>query len=436
MSSEANHAASGQFSEALPEVMIGRDGSYPATVTSSIDALLIDVLRTIRSHLGMDVAFVSEFVAERRYFRYVDAGIPSTICAGGSDPLEETYCGAIVAGKLPSLMQDAARVPFAMTFAVTTALSIGAHISVPIPLSDGTIYGTLCCFKSAPDCTLVERDLVLVRLFAELAGKQIERQLVARRTHDASRARIAAVIKMQSFTVVYQPIYDLVADQVVGFESLARFSAAPVRPPNEWFDEAARVGLVEALEVAVIERALQGMDRLSPHGFLSLNVSPATVTSGVMARALERVALDRMVIEITEHVSIVEYAPLLAALRPLRERGLRVAVDDAGAGYASFRHILQLDPDIIKLDVSLTRDIDTDLTRRALTAALIRFAQETGIMLIAEGVETEAELAMLRQLHIVEAQGYLIGRPMAIADVIQHRMCGRAPRGADEAPMV
>lgn len=102
-------------------------------------------------------------------------------------------------------------------------------------------------------------------------------------------------------------------------------------------------------------------------------------------------------------------------LAPLRSRGLRLAVDDAGAGFASFRHILQLKPDIIKLDISITRDIDTQVSRRALAAALIRFAQETGSKIVAEGVETEAELAVLRGLSVDKAQGYLIGRPVPLA---------------------
>ena len=100
--------------------------------------------------------------------------------------------------------------------------------------------------------------------------------------------------------------------------------------------------------------------------------------------------------------------------RPLRSAGLRVAVDDAGAGYASFKHILNLAPDIIKLDVSITRDIDTDFSRQALAAALVRFAQSTRGLLVAEGAETEAELATLRALDVRLAQGFALGRPMEL----------------------
>ena len=386
---------------------------------SSIDELLRDALQAIRLHLGMDVAFVSEFLDGRRFFRCVDAPDDNPpIRVGGSDPLEESYCHSIVDGRLPRLMQDASLVPFALTLPATTALPVGAHISVPIQLSDGRIYGTFCCFKTAPDMTLVDRDLALVQIFAEFTGKQLERQLAAKRTHAEMAARIHSIIATESVALVYQPIFDLAADRIVGFEALARFAAAPIRPPNVWFDEATQVGLVEALEITVISQALDSLAYLPQDTYLTLNISPTTVLSGVLSSLLKRAPLERIVLEITEHVSIPDYAQLVRVLQPLRKNGLRLAVDDAGAGYASFRHILQLEPDMIKLDISLTRDIDTDRTRRALAAALIRFAEETGSKIIAEGVETQAELSMLRHLRTNKAQGYLIGRPMPLANAV------------------
>jgi len=119
-------------------------------------------------------------------------------------------------------------------------------------------------------------------------------------------------------------------------------------------------------------------------------------------------SLHRIVLEVTEHESIDDYASVASRLEPLRKQGLRLAVDDAGAGYASFRHILKLKPDIIKLDASLVAAIDTDDSLRALASALVRFADETGSKVIAEGVETEEVLEVLRQLNVNKAQGYLV----------------------------
>lgn len=113
-------------------------------------------------------------------------------------------------------------------------------------------------------------------------------------------------------------------------------------------------------------------------------------------------------LEVTEHTSVDDYAQIVAALKPLRDAGQKLAVDDAGAGYASFRHILRLQPDVIKLDISLIRQIDCYTGCRALAAALIRFADETASKIVAEGVETDAELQALRKLEVSSAQGYLL----------------------------
>jgi EAL domain-containing protein (putative c-di-GMP-specific phosphodiesterase class I) len=116
-------------------------------------------------------------------------------------------------------------------------------------------------------------------------------------------------------------------------------------------------------------------------------------------------------LEITEHEAIDDYATLADALAPLRERGLRVAVDDVGAGYASLRHALQLAPDMVKMDISLTRDIDRDAGRRALATALISFAAETDMTIVAEGIETAGELHALRELGVKYGQGFYLARP-------------------------
>ncbi|WP_293229916.1 EAL domain-containing protein [Paludibacterium sp.] len=137
--------------------------------------------------------------------------------------------------------------------------------------------------------------------------------------------------------------------------------------------------------------------------------------------------LDRLMLEVTEHTSVDDYVQIAAALKPLRDSGLKLAVDDAGAGYASFRHILKLQPDVIKLDVSLIRQIDSDTGCRALAGALIRFAEETGSKIVAEGVETVEELRALRELQVNKAQGYLLGRPALIDALPSQPAWGDSP---------
>jgi len=381
----------------------------------SLDDILHDALRAIRLHLGMDVAFVSEFINGRRVFRHIDTHLDCPpIRVGDSDPLDASYCQRVVDGRLPELMHNAALLPAALELPATSRLPVGAHMSVPIRLRDGRLFGTFCCFSFTADPSLQERDLVMMRVFADFAGQQIERHLAAERRRSAARERILSALANDMHSIVYQPIYSFSPARIVGVEALSRFAAPPPEPPEVWFKQAADVGLGEHLEIAAIASALGDLRRIPAGAYLALNISPAHVLSGALAHALADYPLARIAIEITEHVAIPDYAGFAEAAAPLRAQGMRLVVDDAGAGYASFRHILKLKPDTIKLDMSMTRDIDTDRTRRALAAALIRFAQEIGSRIVAEGVQTDAELSVLRELGIDAAQGYLLGHPLPL----------------------
>ena len=227
----------------------------------------------------------------------------------------------------------------------------------------------------------------------------------------ARRRRVETAMSGCALGMAFQPITDLGTDAVVGVEALARFNCEPRRPPNEWFAEAAAVGLGTELELAALRAALLSVDRFSVDTFVSVNVSPSTAVAMELADLLARGPAARIVVELTEHHRIDCYVSLLVALDRLRRHGVRIAVDDAGAGHAGLQHILRLRPEILKLDMALTRGIDTDPARRALAAALVHFANDIDSMIVAEGVETTEELATLRSLGVRCAQGYLLGRP-------------------------
>ena len=216
--------------------------------------------------------------------------------------------------------------------------------------------------------------------------------------------------------MVFQPIVRLVDGRVVGHEALARFAALPQQAPDRWFEDAEHAGLAAELELAALRRALSSYRATladSDHT-LHLNCAPKTLVQSDLASELATYPLRRIVLELTEHHAVTDYARLRHVLAPLRAKGLRVAVDDAGAGYASMRHVLLLQPDIIKLDISLVRDIDSDPIKHALGSAVCVFAQQTGCTVIAEGVETPAEAQALRALGAQQAQGFYFGRPQAL----------------------
>lgn len=374
-------------------------------------------LEVIRKHLGMDVAYVSEFVGDRSVFREVDApGLDDLIKVGESKSLDDVYCRHILAGTLPELIPDTSANAFAAALPITRAVPIGAHLSVPIRLSDGTCYGMFCCLSLHADPSLNARDHNMMTAFAELAAFEIGREVEAEQKAHEKLARIEAVLEEGLFTMVYQPVVDIQNDRTVGYEALCRISAQPMRTPDLWFAEAEEVDRREAFEMAAIGAATAMLPALPDGAFLAINVSPTTVLAPQFAAVLRDVPADRIVVEITEHILISDYDAIRAALAPLRARGMRIAVDDAGAGYSSLRHIFRLEPDMIKFDMSLTRGIDTDPVRQAMIGALVGFAAETGSSIIAEGVETAAELACLRKLRVGAAQGYHLGRPAPLCE--------------------
>jgi len=383
----------------------------------SPDQLMPRALRALRTHLGMDVAFISEFRDGRRIFRYVDAARENAaVQMGANDPLEDTYCQRVIDGRLPELITDTSDLPAATELGFTRLVPVGAHVCVPIRLYDGTVYGTLTCISSIGDRTLGPRDVSLMRVFSEMAAEHIEADLQAQEQAHGLIGKVQSVLNGTAISLVYQPIFDLKQAQVIGFESLGRFTTTPMRSPDAWFADAAVVGLDVALEMKVIEQALGSFASLPAGIYVGFNVSPNIVLNGQLDHAFQSVPLDRIVLEINEHVSIREYDEITKALRPLRDLGLRISVDDTGAGLSSFRHILSLKPDIVKIPMGLTRNIDTDAARRALASALMQFASEHGCEVIAEGVETAGELKALRGLGVMRAQGYFLGRPTQLAN--------------------
>ncbi|MBV9664778.1 MAG: EAL domain-containing response regulator [Actinobacteria bacterium] len=249
---------------------------------------------------------------------------------------------------------------------------------------------------------------------ADLRAEIAERDAAEREARMAASAkvrRLRAVLDVSPPRILFQPVAQLDSGKVVGYEALARFDQEPYEPPNVWFAEAAKVGLGVEFELAAVRLALDHVASIQPGAVLAINVSPTTAMTGELAQLLAKYPQERLVLELTEHAQVDDYDRLLEALTRLRSRGVCLAVDDAGAGFASLHHILLLSPDIIKLDISLVRDIHEDPVKRALACSLVTFAREIGSTIIAEGIETADELATLADLGVPWGQGYHLGRP-------------------------
>ena len=288
------------------------------------------------------------------------------------------------------------------------ATGLKATAYAPIVGEDGPI-GLLAVGTSDPAraARLVDHLSALVE-FAPSARLLLEKPLRARNELAWSRTRIEMIVAAGAFHPVFQPMVDLATRGPIGYEALTRFDDGA--RPDLVFAEARRCGLERELESVTLRAAVAAAEALPVDRFLSLNVSPALILAGDELRAILAARTRPIVLEITEHDPIDDYGALRSAFVALGS-GLRLAVDDAGAGVANFNHLVELRPQFVKVDIGLVRDVNADLTRQALIVALLHFAGATDCHVVAEGIETEAECAVLEKLEVPFGQGYLFGRP-------------------------
>lgn len=243
-------------------------------------------------------------------------------------------------------------------------------------------------------------------------SRRYDRRLAGQLSGDGQRAEVEALLaKEGSIVPVFQPVLELATGRVAGYEALARMPEGPFRPPDQWFTQAHRAGLGPQLEAAALRAALRAHDR-PERTFLALNVSPGALLSPEVRAALPE-DLDGIVIELTEHELFSTEIALDRELDVLRGRGARIALDDAGNGYAGLQQIIRIAPDILKLDRSLVDGVHDDPHRFALLEALISFASTTRAAVCAEGVETLDDLAVLAAMDVTYAQGWVLARPDA-----------------------
>ncbi|HVA06806.1 MAG TPA: EAL domain-containing protein [Acidimicrobiales bacterium] len=322
-------------------------------------------------------------------------------------PAVDSYSQRLVDGVIPGLIKDSSREPSVASLPVTERYQMRAYIGVPLRLSDGSIYGTLTAVSHAPDPTLGERDL----RFMTMLGEMIVSDLDAERSRQKATDELSELIATADVQMVFQPVVDLRTGATLGVEALARFPVS-FGPPEQLFASADRLGLGLDLERLTISEAWKELEHMAPEQFVAFNVSPESLLQlAKVARRRPDVPLSQVVVEVTEQTIVENYADLREVLGPLRDRGLRIAVDDAGAGYASLRHIVELRPDFIKIDHSLVHGVADDEVRRVAIQALVLLSHSLGVTIIAEGVEKPRELLVLRSLGVHAGQGHLLGRP-------------------------
>ena len=385
--------------------------AYPKR--SGLDVRIDDethrVLRLACRHLRMDLGFIVEFVGGREVYRVLVGDAESFGVREGEGVLgDDAYCMKMVRGELPNAIPDTAAEPRVSVLPVTRIHRIGAYIAVPVRLMDGSVFGSLGCLNHDPR-ELDERDVRLISLLGETVGEAVQ----AIRDHDHESHRIEQLIAAGDLKTVLQPIFDIREGRCLGVEALSRFPAE-FGGPAHVFSAAHRAGLGPALERLALQRAAALRPTLVADQFLSINLTPS-VAYELAAKENARLGIDfsAFVLEITEHTAVDSYSKLRRRLQHWRHQGLRLAIDDAGAGYASLKHVVELEPDMIKIDRSLIHGSAADHARRSAIGAFVSLAADTGALVIAEGVEHAEDLKAVRDLGIDAAQGYLLGRPTA-----------------------
>ncbi|MGB3167012.1 MAG: EAL domain-containing protein [Alteraurantiacibacter sp.] len=383
------------------------------------DELLFDpaidrILASVRGHLGVEIAFVARYVeGEQRELTHVSSELDLPMGPGFRNPREEGYCWHILQGRLPELIQNPADFPLTETMDITRFLPVGCHINTPLRMRDGRVWGSFCALGRQPDRTMNERDLLILKSFAGLAAERIESSLEHQICTLEARERIESMLDGHGVSTFQQPIISLATGQPVGVECLSRFPDLTKRGPDAWFEDAELVGLGKELEMTAVRCALESIGHIPPGMYATVNVSPQTVASGVVRELLETVVADNLVVEITEHCQVDDFDALAMEIAALKAHA-RIAIDDVGTGYAGLRHIVDLQPDILKMDMVLTRGIEADPARKAMTAALVQLAKDIGCTVVAEGIETEHEARVMKKLGVDCGQGYLYSRPLPV----------------------
>jgi len=396
---------------------------------SETEQQIADLLQTARRSLGLSVAFFSRFDGATQHLQIVESSLPLAFHDGQSQPQDTSFCQAVLDGDLPAVMPDVTDFPAAMKLRPARWPRIRSYVTAPVTLSDGTVYGSFCAFGLRSDPQLSTRDQALMEVLANAASVIIEPELRDRQQRTEIEQRLAPIIAQGGPVVVLQPIVDLASGERTGAEALSRFPAEWEKAPDTVFAEAHSIGAGDRLELLALEKAAAHLAHVP--GYVSMNVSPATLLTRDCLDLLAALPLPRVLLELSEHDQVEDYVALTAALAPLRAQGMRLAIDDVGAGFSSLRHIVVTDPDTIKIDRSIVSGLDTDPVLARLVESLVDFAHGGGVRVVAEGVETAAEHAMLRALGVDDGQGWHFGRP-APADVLdgaQGWLLGRPASG-------
>ncbi|SQD95438.1 Diguanylate phosphodiesterase [Parafrankia sp. Ea1.12] len=401
------------------------------------DTAVVHLLGVLRNQLGMDLSWLCRFDGDRLVLQAHNGdgasyGVgPGTTVLGSPEERERTLYWRVLTGRLPPIIPDTLEDPRTAGLPTITELGVRAYAATPVRDGD-RVYGVVGCIGRVPRPDLDSRHVQILMLIADLLSVSV-RDLHRMWEHSGRTWRaVREVLDSGGPRLVFQPVVDLRTGSAVAAEALARFPGPPA-DPQQWFARAAGVGLGVELELSAVRRALGVLPAIPANARLAVNASPTALTGGLLG-VLPDIDLTRLVVEITEQERSLDDPAVLRAARELRARGTRIAVDDVGAGYAGLARLVQLRPDVIKMDRCLIHGIDTDPVRRATAIALVYLAGKIGSRIIAEGIETAAELTAVRDTGIGYGQGNHLGAPDPMLPVFHRPRWPGGPGPPDHRP--
>ena len=376
---------------------------------------MAELLDVLRQHLDMDAAalaiwldrqlVIQLFAGDGRGF-----GLTPGITLRGGDQLYRD----VSKERIPTICRDVRGDDRTRRSLALQRLDVGAYAMTTLTDARDQPYGLLFCLTHEARPALQARHRQFVDLIAAFLRDSLLDLRQMWQTRSEIWSSVSSVIDAGGPRMAFQPIVRLDSGTVCAVEALARFSArrrGRLQTTEDWFRDARLIGLSTELDLAAIGRAAQVLPHLPAEMKLAVNASPTTVATGLFDFVSRLTDRDRLIVEITEQEDYTVGPDTVQAVRRLRELGIRIAIDDAGTGYAGLEKLVQLRPDIIKIDHVFTCGIDRDPARRALTAGLVALAGEIGGVVIAEGIETRSERDAVLKAGVRYGQGYYLGRP-------------------------
>lgn len=387
-----------------PTAEVSTPAAGPLDATAH--GFLSTLLGSVRGQLDMDAIYLSVFDGDEQVVIAIAGdGERVGIAEGDRIPLAQTYCLRMALGELDQLLPDTAAEP-AVAHLPATHGGIACYVGVPVHLPSGHLLGSLCGAHGEARPDLTPETVEVLATFGRAMGDQLSQRGVLDRSLLRATTRVADVLGAPtSVAVSFQPVVELATGAITRYQALAEFGDG--RPGGLWLADAARVGLLTDLELLIARRALDQLDELPDGRSVTIAMSPETVVSGHLAELFADVDLGRVVVAISQQANIDGYDAIRSVLAPLRQRGLRLRISDAGAGYGSLRHIRRLRPAVIAAHHSLVAVGDRTPAQQAALRQLAELARELDAQLVADDVDGADTLRWAAEAGFTHARGEL-----------------------------